>query len=170
MRLVPWQQSNAFSQPCPLNRAFAKTRPSGNAQKAFPLRHTPNPLKTTTNNHESHSNEKGVLLLLFTAILWFARRPLGQVHRLEPRAIAGAQSLIAFLVIAAVMPRPWANCPGADPTLVSPAAKSIQESQARVHFEIKPTIRVQFGLAKGLVGCVLQVLLGEAPQADETRM
>jgi hypothetical protein len=34
----------------------------------------------------------------------------------------------------------------------------------------KPTIRVQFGLGKGLVGCVLQVLLGEAPQADETRM
>jgi hypothetical protein len=45
---------------------------------------------------------------------------------------------------------------GVDPTLVSPAAKSI--------------IRVQFGLGKGLVGCVLQVLLGEAPQADETRM
>jgi hypothetical protein len=31
-------------------------------------------------------------------------------------------------------------------------------------------MQVQFGLGKGLVGCVLQVLLGEAPQADETRM
>ncbi len=31
-------------------------------------------------------------------------------------------------------------------------------------------MQVQFGLSKGLVGYVLQVLLGEAPQADETRI
>jgi hypothetical protein len=31
-------------------------------------------------------------------------------------------------------------------------------------------MQVQFGLGKGLVGCVLQVLFGEASQADETRM
>ena len=34
-----------------------------------------------------------------------------------------------------------------------------QERQSRVHVEIKPTMQVQFGLGKGLVGCVLQVLL-----------
>jgi drug/metabolite transporter (DMT)-like permease len=60
----------------------------------------------------------GVLLLLATAILWSLGGLWVKFIDWNPVAIAGARSLIAFLVIAAVMPKAlgqliWGAVPGA---------------------------------------------------------
>jgi drug/metabolite transporter (DMT)-like permease len=62
--------------------------------------------------------KKGVLLLLFTAVLWSLGGLWVKFIDWNPVAIAGARSLIAFLVIAAVMPKAfgqlsWSAVPGA---------------------------------------------------------
>ena len=51
-------------------------------------------------------------------------------------------------------------------------SRQIDHKSANREFMSRSNRPYGFSLAfgKGLVGCVLQVLLGEAPQADETRM
>jgi drug/metabolite transporter (DMT)-like permease len=59
--------------------------------------------------------KKGVLLLLFTAVLWSLGGLWVKFIDWNPVTIAGARSLIAFLASAAVMPKAldqlsWSRC------------------------------------------------------------
>jgi hypothetical protein len=75
----------------------------------------------TTDNHENqhflHNQKRCSAPPTYRSSL-VAWRPLGQVHRLEPRSHRGSQSLVTFLVIAALMPEAlsrlsWSAVPGA---------------------------------------------------------
>jgi EamA-like transporter family len=66
----------------------------------------------------SYTIKKGVLLLLLTAVLWSLGGLWVKFIDWNPVAIAGARSLVAFLVIAALMPEAlsrlsWSAVPGA---------------------------------------------------------
>jgi hypothetical protein len=66
----------------------------------------------------SYRIKKGVLLLLLTAVLWSLGGLWVKFIDWDPVAIAGARSLVAFLVIAALMPQAlsrlsWSAVPGA---------------------------------------------------------